>query len=161
MQLHPQLGNDLIETYRRYSNEGRHLKEMELKAIYEKLISKLGDCYLIIDALNDVVDESGHGKLLNTVINKSTRALVTSRHMNSIEKLFCFEETPSSRLGESSSTSRKFNATRMEIEAARGDLLKYFESRIDDSVHLARIVEEHKDLRREIVDTVVNKAKGM
>ncbi|KAL9612385.1 MAG: hypothetical protein Q9167_003025 [Letrouitia subvulpina] len=58
MQLRPELGDKLSKTYRTYSKEGKQLSIPELVTIFKDLILELKDCFIVVDALDDVREES-------------------------------------------------------------------------------------------------------
>lgn len=91
IQFRPEMGDKLSETYRTYSKEGKQLSVEKLAAIFEDLVLELKNCFIIIDALDDVREETQRYQLLNTVINNRTNVMVTSRPLDNIRDLFCFD----------------------------------------------------------------------
>ncbi|KAL9045203.1 MAG: hypothetical protein Q9214_001725 [Letrouitia sp. 1 TL-2023] len=91
MQLRPELGDRLRKSYRTYSKQGKQLLVAELAAVFEDLISELKDCFIVVDALDDVREESQRYQLLNTVISNKTNIMVNSRPLDNIRHFFCFD----------------------------------------------------------------------
>ena len=91
MQLRPELGKKLRETYRSSSNKGKQLSVAESEAMFEHLTSELRNCFIVVDALDDVREELKRYELLNTLINNKTNIMVTSRPLDNIRHFFCFD----------------------------------------------------------------------
>ena len=185
IQKHPSYGNDLREVYRANSTDN-----MDHLSIFRDLLSKLKHSFIIIDALNDVVEESQRHELLEAVISSNTNALVTSRPVETIRDLFCFDSQCQQchnepaillRTGEGDGQTadicetcfnvakpneprpgaKLFNARRLDIQASDQDLRDYIFGCLDQPSHLSTCVGQHESLRHEIVNTVVRRAEGM
>ena len=187
LQLRPELGQHIRNTYKAYCNEGKQPSSAELSSILEELISRLKDCFIIVDALDDIREEPQRYKLLTMVVGQQTKVLVTSRPVDSVSNFFSFDpqcrtcrkgsaffirktfeegdlnicETCAAGYNATSPAEIVPNAVRLDIEASQDDLRKYVRWRIDGSGPLASCLKRQDNLREELVDTVVERAEGM
>jgi ankyrin repeat domain-containing protein 50 len=126
----------------------RHLRTQTRPSLREfsDLLQLLAPRFSLVVVIIDALDESPESTRENLVAEilklQPLSLMVTSRRISSID--LEFEQ-----------------ACHLEIRATHEDVRKYIEGRIKDSGRLKRHLQADPDLQKTIVDTVVNKVKGM
>ena len=101
--------------------------------------------FIVIDALDECSESNGTRDSFLTEIRKlqpNVNLLVTSRHISTIEREF-------------------EKQARVEIRASDDDARRYLESRVERERRLQCLIGEDLGLQGTIVNTIVEKAKGM
>ena len=120
-----------------------------LSSLYNTLKSEIRrdkQVFVIIDALDECLENTGsRARLIRMVadLTPEIKLFVTSRpHLNLVDHL------P--------------NVRRLDVLASDGDIRKFVQERLSDiNIELGRIVEGKSAFQKEIVDTVIAKARGM
>ena len=101
--------------------------------------------FIVIDTLDECSESNGTRDSFLTEIRKlqpNVNLLIASRHISTIEREF-------------------ENQARVEIRASDDDVRRYLESRIERERRLQCLVGEDMGLQGTIINTIVEKAKGM
>lgn len=86
--IRPDVSKELRVLYETHSRTGIFPSLEALTGILRAEISKFDNCYIIVDALDEISDESKRLRLLETLAHGKVNILVTSRPLDSINDLF-------------------------------------------------------------------------
>lgn len=87
-QVRPDVSKELRALYEAHSRTGIFPSLEALTGILRAQISEFDNCYIIVDALDEISDESKRLRLLETLAHGKVDILVTSRPLDSISDLF-------------------------------------------------------------------------
>lgn len=135
--------DDVRNLYKTHTRTRTHPSTREFSNLLQSNLHKLSKTFVILDGLDECLENNREG--LITEIQKlpsSVHLLVTSRHIADIERLF-------------------ENAARLEILAKDEDVRRYLEGRIAGERRLSRIINSDPTLQDPVINTIVEKAKGM
>jgi hypothetical protein len=116
----------------------------EWSKLLQSEVRRLSKVFIIIDALDECPESNGTRDSFLIEIRKlqpSIHLLVTSRHIPTISD---FE-----------------NAARVDVRASDKDVRRYLKDRIERERRLVRHVKADPTLQETIINTIVEKAKGM
>ena len=88
LQAKPDISKDLREMHSVHARTDVFPSLSELTKILRAELDKFDDCFIIIDGLDELLDESKRRKLLETLIHGKTNVMVTSRPLDTIGELF-------------------------------------------------------------------------
>ena len=88
LQFRSDVSKDLKELYKNHSRTDVFPSLEKLTDILRAEISKYDNCFIIMDALDEILDESNRRLLLETLTHGKVNIMVTSRPIDSIRELF-------------------------------------------------------------------------
>lgn len=88
LQIRPNVSKELQQLYEAHSRTSIFPSLEALVQILRAEISKFDKCFIIVDALDEILEESTRMLLLETLIYGKVNILVTSRPLDSIDDLF-------------------------------------------------------------------------
>lgn len=88
LQIRPTVSKELQDFYEAHSRTGIFPTLEALTKILRAEVSKFDNCFIIVDALDEILDESTRLLLLETLTHGKVNILVTSRPLESIHDLF-------------------------------------------------------------------------
>ena len=91
IQIQPEVSKDLKEMYKSHCKTETFPPLAELVKAFQREIAKFKKCFIIVDALDEILDENNRLQLLETLAIGNANILVTSRYLDSIEELFAPE----------------------------------------------------------------------
>ena len=91
IQIQPDVSKELKKMYRSHSKTETFPPLAELVKVFQDEIAKFQKCFIIVDALDEILDENKRLQLLEILVNGNANLLVTSRYLDSIEELFAAE----------------------------------------------------------------------
>jgi hypothetical protein len=139
-QSHPTISKTVDQFYS--SHKLRHPTLYEFKEALQIEIRSYSKVFVVVDALDECVDDETRMVLLTALKDLPVNLFVTSRY--------------------SLTTERKFDgAERLDIRAHDNDVRRYVENRILCEDRLARHVKADPSLQDDIINKVVDSAKGM
>jgi hypothetical protein len=147
LQKKPMVSDKLKAVYHHTHTDPRYRPTLgELSELLKQEIDQYEKVFVLIDALDEYseANDARHAFLAELQkLGPSLYLLVTSRFSSTIEHEFK-------------------DVARVEIIASDKDIETYVDGRIDkNSSGLARHVRKYPNLRKDIVSTVIEKAKGM
>ena len=91
IQMQPDVSKELKELYKSHHKTETFPPLAELVKAYQREIAKFQKCFIIVDALDEILDENKRLQLLETLVNGNANLLITSRYLDSIEEFFAAE----------------------------------------------------------------------
>ncbi|KAL8796487.1 MAG: hypothetical protein Q9195_001161 [Heterodermia aff. obscurata] len=91
IQMQPNVSKELKEMYKSHCKTETFPPLAELVKTFQREIAKFQKCFIIIDALDEILDENKRLQLLEILVNGNANLLITSRYLDSIEELFAAE----------------------------------------------------------------------
>ena len=91
IQIQPDVSKELKEMYKSHCKTETFPPLAELVKAFQNEIAKLQKCFIIVDALDEILDEKMRLQLLEILVNANAKLLITSRYLDSIEELFAAE----------------------------------------------------------------------
>lgn len=88
LQIRPNVSKELKELYNTHSRTDVFPSLKTLTNILHTEIAKFDNCFIIVDALDEIVDEPKRLLLLETLVHGKVNVMVTSRPIDSIRDLF-------------------------------------------------------------------------
>ncbi len=88
LQLRPNLSTELKDLYRTHTRMDTFPSLQELTGVLRAELARMDDCFIIVDALDEILDESKRLLLLETLTHGKVNIMVTSRPLDSIRDLF-------------------------------------------------------------------------
>ncbi len=88
LQLRPDVSKELQELYKTHSRTDVFPSLLMLTGILRTEMAKFDRCFIVVDALDEILDESKRLLLLETLTYGSVNIMVTSRPLDSIRDLF-------------------------------------------------------------------------
>jgi hypothetical protein len=140
VQSHPTISKTVKEFYSSHQRSHPTLHEFEEALQIE--IRSYSKVFVIVDALDECIDDKTRTALLTTLKDLPVNLFVTSRYSLTIEEKFD-------------------GVKRLDIRAHDDDVQRYVEKRILREDRLARHVKADPSLQDDIVNMVVDSAKGM
>jgi hypothetical protein len=114
-----------------------------LSKLLQLEINRLSKAFIVVDALDECPDGTRESFLAEIrKLPPNIHLLITSRHISTIEREF-------------------EKAARVEIHATDEDIRRYIESRIKGDRQLTRHVQKEPALQSTIINTIIEKTKGM
>ncbi|KAH0543788.1 hypothetical protein FGG08_001970 [Glutinoglossum americanum] len=144
VQRNQAISDEVVSLYSRHTKKGTRPTLGEYSRLLQSEVRGFSKVFIIVDALDECPESNGTRNSFLTEIRKllNIRLLVTSRYISAIQREF--EKTAS-----------------VEIRASDGDIRRYLEGRIEREYRLERHVKACPILQETIVNTTVEKAKGM
>lgn len=145
IQRNPVISDDIVSLYRHHKQMQTCPTLDELSKLLQLEIRRLSKVFILIDALDECSESnSTRDSFVAEIRNLQpiTHLLVTSRHISTIEREF-------------------EKAARVEIHATDEDIRKYVESRIKGDRQLIRQIQKDPALQGTIINTIIEKTKGM
>lgn len=134
-----------MSLYRHHNQKQTRPTLDELSKLLQLEVCRLLKVFILIDALDECPESNSTRDSFVAEIRKLqpiTHLLVTSRHISTIEREF-------------------ERAARVEIHATDEDIGRYIESRIKGDRQLIRYIQKDPALQGTIINTIVEKTKGM
>jgi hypothetical protein len=143
VQDHPVISEWVMDLYRKHYPGATSPSLNELMETLRKEVGRYSKVFIIIDALDELV-EHNRGHLINYVqsLSNTVNLMVTSRPLSSNGPIFR-------------------GAKSIDIRANEQDVREYIKHRILDSSRLSDLVEAKDTLRECILDKVSTNAGGM
>jgi len=143
VQDHPVMSEAVESLYDKHHRNRTHPSLGELTGTLRKEVERFGKVFIIIDALDELV-EHDRWHLVKEVqsLGPTVNLMVTSRPLSSIVQMF--EGTRS-----------------IDIRANEQDVREYLEQRIDHKSIFSHVVKADKTLRKDIIDKISTNARGM
>ena len=91
IQIQPDVSKELMEMYRTHCKQETFPPLAELVKAFQREVEKFTKCFIIVDALDEILDESKRLQLLEILAVEKTNLMITSRDLDSIEELFASE----------------------------------------------------------------------
>lgn len=88
LQQRPDVSKELKESWQQHSRTQVFPSLEKLTKMFRAEISKFDDCYIIIDGLDEILDETKRLLLLETLIHGQIKVMILSRPLESILELF-------------------------------------------------------------------------
>jgi len=88
LQLRPDVSKELKELYKIHSRTEVFPSLQDLTRILRAELGKFDNCYIIVDALDEILEESNRQLLLETLVHGKVNIMVTSRPLDKIGELF-------------------------------------------------------------------------
>ncbi|KAL8870107.1 MAG: hypothetical protein Q9174_003770 [Haloplaca sp. 1 TL-2023] len=88
LQAKPEISKDLRELHSVHARTDVFPSLAELTKILRAELDKFDNCFIIVDGLDELLDESKRQKLLETLIHGKSNVMVTSRPLDTIGELF-------------------------------------------------------------------------
>lgn len=88
IQIRPQISKELKEIYKDSSRTDVFPPLQKLTKTLIAELSHFGSCFIIVDALDEILDEASRVSLLETLIQCRANLMITSRPLDSIRDLF-------------------------------------------------------------------------
>ncbi|KAI9770214.1 MAG: hypothetical protein M1839_003242 [Geoglossum umbratile] len=145
VQRTPVISDGIVSLYHHHIEKRTRPTLVEWSKSLQSEVYRFSKVFIIIDALDECLESNGTRDSFLAEIKKlqpSVRLLVTSRYIPTIE--YEFEK-----------------AARVEIRASDEDVRRYLEGRIERERRSVRHVRADLALQKTIIDTIVEKAKGM
>ena len=145
VQRRPVISGEIKSIYHDYIKKRKRPTLGEWSKLLQAEVRHFSKVFIVIDALDECSEGNGTRWSFLTEIQKlqpSVNLLVTSRHISAIEHEF-------------------EKATSVEIHARNEDVRRYVEDRIERERRLARHVKDDPALRETIINSIVEKARGM
>ncbi|KAH0541245.1 hypothetical protein FGG08_004250 [Glutinoglossum americanum] len=145
VQRTPTISEGIMSAYQGHTKKQTRPTIEEYSHLLQSEIRRFSKVFIAVDALDECPESNGTRDSFITQIRKlqpNINLFVTSRHISTIEREF--EKAP-----------------RVEIRASDGDIKTYIQSRIKRERRLLRHVKADSGLQEAIVNTIVEKAKGM
>jgi hypothetical protein len=139
-QSRPTISENVSKLYDTHQDHRPTLRDFEEALRIE--IRSYSKVFVIVDALDECTNDGTRTALLATLKNLSINLMITSRYSVTIEEKFD-------------------GVKRLDIVARDNDVRRYIETRIDHEDLLARHVKANPSLKNEIINKVVDSAKGM
>jgi hypothetical protein len=134
--------NEISSLYHRHIKKQTRPTLDEWSKLLGSEVRRLSKVFIIIDALDECSDGARDSFLIEIRKLPGIHLLVTSRHILTIEREF-------------------EKAASVEICASDEDIQRYLESRIKRECRLARHVKADSTLKKAIITTIIEKARGM
>ena len=138
------LPQDIQDAFEAYERTGVTPSLDQMKGFLHAVIRDYSRVFIVIDALDEISDESARSKFLECLqeLGPSVSILATSRPQQNI--------------------AQHFNgAKKIELSANNGDIEKYLRSRTGATSRLTRMIQVNPQLGDEIVRTVIQAAQKM
>lgn len=139
------ISDDIWSLYRHHTKKQTRPTLDELSKLLQLEIHRLSKVFIVIDALNECPEGNGTRDSFVAEIRKFQPIiylLVTSRHISTIEREF-------------------EKAAWVEIHATNKDIGRYIKSRIKGDRQLIRHIQKEPALQSTIINTIIEKTKGM
>ncbi|KAI9774757.1 MAG: hypothetical protein M1839_001624 [Geoglossum umbratile] len=139
------ISDEIVSLYDHHLDRRTRPTLAEWSKLLQSEVRHLSKVFAIIDAFDEHLESNNTKYSFLTEIRKlqpTVHLLVTSRHIASIEREF-------------------EKAARVEIRASDIDIRRYLEDRIKQEHGLVRHVKTDSALQEAIINTIVEKAKGM
>jgi hypothetical protein len=140
VQSRPTISKTVKELYSCHGHSHPTLHEFEESLQIE--IRSYSKVFVIVDALDECTDDATRTALLATLKDLPVNLFVTSRYSLTIEEKFD-------------------GVKRLDIRAHDNDVRRYVEKRISREDRLSRHVKADPSLQDDIINKVVDSAKGM
>ena len=144
--LKASLPRALIDFHSLHSRKGRPIFAGNLVACLTQVIQEFERVFVVIDALDEFEEGQERNELLNSLTSlaeTSLKVIVTSRpHPNDIRR-------------------RLSDFTSFEVEANPDDVKLFLNGTIDNDEEALEIIERDESLREDVVDTLMERARGM
>ncbi|KAL8722851.1 MAG: hypothetical protein Q9225_000738 [Loekoesia sp. 1 TL-2023] len=88
LQLRPEVNEDIKKLYKEKSATGVSPKLDKLTTLLRAELAKFDDCFIVVDGLDEMLNESTRQSLLETLNYGKVNIMITSRPLNSIRELF-------------------------------------------------------------------------
>ena len=88
LQIRPEVSKELKDLYKKHSRTDVFPSLEELTKILRAELAKLDNCYIVVDALDEIFEESKRQLLLETLVYGEVNIMVTSRPLDTIRELF-------------------------------------------------------------------------
>ena len=88
LQIRPKVSNELKQLYGHHSRTGIFPSLQQLTEVLRAELAQYEECFIIVDALDEIQDESKRLLLLETLVYDRTNIMVTSRPLDSIRDMF-------------------------------------------------------------------------
>lgn len=88
LQIRPEVSEDLKKLYKESSRIDVSPKLDKLTTILRAELAKFDDCFIVVDGLDEMLDESNRKSLMETLNYGKVNIMVTSRPLDSIRELF-------------------------------------------------------------------------
>ena len=144
IQIRSIVSDDIIASYRQHSRRQTRPSLAEFSDLLQSEVRRFLKVFIVIDALDECSEKDGIRGFLPEVrkLPSNVHVLVTSRHVTLIEHEFQ-------------------NVVRLEVSATDDDIRSYAEARIEEHTQLIRHIKSDPTLQGTILDSIVQKAKGM
>jgi hypothetical protein len=138
------ISDEIMKLYDCHIMNGTRPTLGEWSTLLESDVRLRSKVFIVIDALDECSDSDDTRDSFLAEVRKlpNIYLLVTSRHISTIEHAL-------------------EKAVRVEVQAADGDVRKYLEGRIEKNGRLLGHVKADPTLQEAIINTIVEKAKGM
>ena len=91
VQSQPEISEDIKNVYKGHGKKDTFPSMQELTKLLQKEIAKFDRCFIIVDALDEILDEPKRLELLECLSNGKVKVMITSRYLDSIADLFAAE----------------------------------------------------------------------
>jgi len=145
VQMSSVVSEEIISLYESHIGKRTRPTLNEYSNLLQSEVHGFSKVFIVIDALDECRESNGTRMSFITEILKlqpSIHLFVTSRHIVTIESEF-------------------EKAVHVEIRASDKDVKGYLKGRIEREHRLVRHVRRDRDLQETIINTIVEKAKGM
>ncbi|KAL8939033.1 MAG: hypothetical protein Q9216_003582 [Gyalolechia sp. 2 TL-2023] len=88
IQVYPNISKEIQKMYQQHSRTQIFPSLQDLVTIFRSELTRFDDCYIVVDGLDEISDESSRLLLLETLANGPVNIMVTSRRLESIQELF-------------------------------------------------------------------------
>lgn len=88
VQIRPDVSKELKELYDHHSRTEIFPSLKDLTKVLRLELAKFDNCYIIVDGLDEILDESNRLALLETLTHGKVNIMVTSRPLDSIQEIF-------------------------------------------------------------------------
>jgi hypothetical protein len=144
IQIRSIASDGIVASYRHHAHRQTRPSLAEFSDLLESEVRCFPKVFIVIDALDECSEKEGIKGFLPEVrkLPPNVHILVTSRRVTPIEHEFQ-------------------NAACLEISASDEDIRSYAEARIEEHSQLLRHIKADLTLQRTILDSIIQKAKGM
>ncbi|KAL9602547.1 MAG: hypothetical protein Q9179_002498 [Wetmoreana sp. 5 TL-2023] len=88
LQTRPNVSEDIKKLHKQHSRTDVFPSLQELTKILRVELDKFDDCFIVVDGLDELLEESRRKKLLETLTHGKVNVMITSRPLDSIRELF-------------------------------------------------------------------------
>ena len=88
LQIQPEVSKELKDMYKHSSMTDVFPSLTELTKVLRTELAKFENCYIVVDALDEIFDEANRKSLLETLVHGRVNIMVTSRPLDTIRELF-------------------------------------------------------------------------
>lgn len=141
----PAISNEIVSLYRDHIKKQTRPTLTECTNLLQSEVLGFSKVFIVVDALDECAESNGTRMNFLTKIRRllpDVHLLITSRHIPSIER-------------------ELERAAHVEIRASNEDVARYLGGRIGREHRLVRHVRADPALQKTIINTIVEKAKGM